>query len=103
MRPVLRMMVTLEFQRATGRCSQEGQEMVLEMQLARPRLCLKGRWRWAVRDAALAGMTLFFFSSPQKGLHPWQVFSSLDLIASAVLERGNLENLLHNILGKLNG
>lgn len=61
MRPVLRMMVTLEFQRATGRCSQEGQEMVLEMQLARPRLCLKGRWRWAVRDAALAGMTLFFF------------------------------------------
>lgn len=83
MRPVLRMMVTLEFQRATGRCSQEGQEMVLEMQLARPRLCLKGRWRWAVRDAALAGMTLFFFFSAE-GLASLAGFliSGLDCLSS---------------------
>lgn len=45
----------------------------------------------------------FCFFLLQKGLHPWQALPSLDLIASAVLERGNLENLLRNILGKLNG
>lgn len=39
----------------------------------------------------------------QKSLCPWQAFPSLDLIASAALERENLENWLHNILGKLNG
>lgn len=43
-----------------------------------------------------------FFYPLQTGLCPWHTLLSLDLIAVAVLERGNLENLLHNALGKLN-
>lgn len=58
-----------------------------------------------ISDVGSVGMGIFmFFWFFPLCRSPWQRASpSLDLIASAVLERENLENLLHNILGKLNG
>lgn len=55
----------------------------------------------AVSDVGSVGLGIFIFCF----FFPlWQqAFLSLDSIASAVLERENLKNLLHNTLGELNG